>query len=107
MAVSFSGQLEVDARRGVVYFHTEDLKIPTLLRVCRLSPEQIPKHSGLGTLLILPTEGKILFVEKASNMACWKLEGLPAPIPISDETFLDITSGVGCSWSHSLESEGN
>ena len=33
---TFNGQLEVDNARGVIYFHSTDTEIPTLLRICQL-----------------------------------------------------------------------
>jgi hypothetical protein len=50
MTRTYNGQLEVDAERGVIYFHlnkeadTELLRAVTLLRICRL-PTPIPERA--------------------------------------------------------------
>ena len=33
---TFEGLLEIDNKRGVIYFHTVNAEIPTLLRICSL-----------------------------------------------------------------------
>lgn len=38
---TIKGQLEVDNDRGVIYFHSMETTIPTVLRICRLGP--LPK----------------------------------------------------------------
>ena len=43
MTIRIKGELEIDQRRGVIYFHSTDsrLKGLTVLRICRL-PRPIP-----------------------------------------------------------------
>lgn len=78
MTMIFEGQLEIDDKRGVIYFHSSETG-QTLLRICSL-PKPIPKPSVEIMLDITHGVGTSWdFIAKANAQAAQSLPVIPCP----------------------------